>query len=711
MLVLFTGVLSGNLSFCEERLTYANRPYYGWVNQIELSNQYALVGAGASLLVFDIQDAANPKLVSTLDFPDHVNQIQTRDRCVFITTYSRFYIVSLANPRSPRIAYTFATNSTIYSVCIQDSLFFFAAEDLFITRWLPSGELSAVAKYSHSSYITQVAVRGDRAIIGIDEHHHADGRLQLLDIKDVSAPRLLWDEFGLVPNQISIVDSLALVARLGGIAVYKINSQSLKKSGQTTNLSVVSFIADQKTLYLAAGHAGVVVLDFVNINDLKKSGAFSTIGSVQDLEVRKGIVYLADHSGGLQILDVRDWDKPKLLSQFDRTLVSIDLWATRSNLYNRALFADKNYPYYSRKDFQILDNQNPLLPSLLSKTALPLSTGAMFIKDRFAYFTVSSESESGVAIYDIANAKSPRRIGLITSPGNNEAVFVQKNLLFLASQGLRIFDISNLSAPRFIAEFSVPGTSTDGIFVMNDLVFLWGFSQLYILTIRNLPQLELINEIKIGIANIAISPDTIAFIARGDRGLDVWDLSQPKNPTVLAKYADGDPVNDVDLNKNFLFLAGDRFCRVLDISNPRHPNRLARSETTIAASQVRYLESHSLVYLAGYSLGMLILKFEKDPVSVQIPRAEPPSNFQLFQNYPNPFNPSTKIRYVIPKTSHVLLKIYDHLGHEMTTLVKETKAAGEYEVPWSAESLPSGVYVYRLQAGDFVETRKLVLLQ
>ena len=90
--------------------------------------------------------------------------------------------------------------------------------------------------------------------------------------------------------------------------------------------------------------------------------------------------------------------------------------------------------------------------------------------------------------------------------------------------------------------------------------------------------------------------------------------------------------------------------------------------------------------------------------------------FLLSQNYPNPFNPITKIKYEIPGQARndnalVTLKVYDILGREIVTLVNEEKPAGEYEVEFDATNLPSGVYLYRLTAGNFSETKKLVFLK
>jgi len=86
-------------------------------------------------------------------------------------------------------------------------------------------------------------------------------------------------------------------------------------------------------------------------------------------------------------------------------------------------------------------------------------------------------------------------------------------------------------------------------------------------------------------------------------------------------------------------------------------------------------------------------------------------SFYLYQNYPNPFNPITKIKYSVPQSSNVVIKVFDVLGNEIETLVNEQKPTGNYEVEFNAAKLPSGIYFYRLQAGSFVETKKMVLMK
>ena len=88
-----------------------------------------------------------------------------------------------------------------------------------------------------------------------------------------------------------------------------------------------------------------------------------------------------------------------------------------------------------------------------------------------------------------------------------------------------------------------------------------------------------------------------------------------------------------------------------------------------------------------------------------------PTDYNLFQNFPNPFNPVTTIYYSIPELSFITLRVYDVLGNEVASLVNEEKPIGNYEVDFNGTGIPSGIYFYTLQAGSFVETKKMVLMK
>jgi len=91
-----------------------------------------------------------------------------------------------------------------------------------------------------------------------------------------------------------------------------------------------------------------------------------------------------------------------------------------------------------------------------------------------------------------------------------------------------------------------------------------------------------------------------------------------------------------------------------------------------------------------------------------------PEHFELFQNYPNPFNPSTNFQFTIANSQLTILRVYDALGQEIKTLVNEVRQPGSYIVQWDASGsrgLPSGIYFYKLQAGKFIDTKKMMLVR
>jgi len=106
-----------------------------------------------------------------------------------------------------------------------------------------------------------------------------------------------------------------------------------------------------------------------------------------------------------------------------------------------------------------------------------------------------------------------------------------------------------------------------------------------------------------------------------------------------------------------------------------------------------------------------VWSFTPQPSGINPIVGEIPTSFNLFQNYPNPFNPKTNIKFDIPKTSNVKIIIYDNLGKVIEELVDKRLSAGSYEVDWNAIGFTSGIYFYRIETDDYVNTKKMVLIK
>jgi hypothetical protein len=147
-------------------------------------------------------------------------------------------------------------------------------------------------------------------------------------------------------------------------------------------------------------------------------------------------------------------------------------------------------------------------------------------------------------------------------------------------------------------------------------------------------------------------------------------------------------------------------------------NKIAPYDT---ASYTSYVDARPLVGKAAYyviraedihgNLSAVSNQVSVIVTGVESQRSGIPTKYGLDQNFPNPFNPTTVINYQLPVNSHVTLKIYDALGREVASLVNDDQSAGYKSVTFDASTLPSGVYLYRITAGSFVETKKLVLIK
>jgi hypothetical protein len=143
------------------------------------------------------------------------------------------------------------------------------------------------------------------------------------------------------------------------------------------------------------------------------------------------------------------------------------------------------------------------------------------------------------------------------------------------------------------------------------------------------------------------------------------------------------------------------------------PPSPSHSSSIVRVFAINVITDGSEQYLVAGTEGRGVWK---RPLSEVITSVTPisgivPAEFSLKQNFPNPFNPQTVISFTLPKSNTVTLRVFNVLGEEIAMLVNEHLKPGTYEIKWDAENFPSGVYYYKLQAGSFVETKKMVLIK
>ncbi|MDP1676086.1 MAG: T9SS type A sorting domain-containing protein [Bacteroidota bacterium] len=173
--------------------------------------------------------------------------------------------------------------------------------------------------------------------------------------------------------------------------------------------------------------------------------------------------------------------------------------------------------------------------------------------------------------------------------------------------------------------------------------------------------------------------------------------------------------NDIGLNPQGLAITAADYGEIYLSKNFGTSWNKTVIDTVYDFKKVQVLKKENIAYIIGqnfYDKTSTLFKADlHGVVNVAEQSDQTITGFEVTQNYPNPFNPNTMINYALPKAGNVVLKIFDALGREVATLVNEFKSEGTYNVPFNGSSLSSGIYFYRLQAGRYVETKKLVLMK
>ncbi len=369
-----------------------------------------------------------------------------------------------------------------------------------------------------------------------------------------------------------------------------------------------------------------------------------------------------------------DYGKLRILNVSDPSAVSeISSYGSSGNFSPVSIFVSGNYAYAgsSTPDFRIFDITDLSNPQLLS-TYEEYGNDIEVIGNT-AYL---ASLTAGLIILNVSNKNNPNEIGYLEPGGDALAIFVKDNLAYLAygDYGLRIIDISNPNDPKEVANYDTPDYCYD-VYVSGNYIFLSDYNSLLILDGSNLSSISQVAEFSPYSINQVIVKDNFAYLADRGYGIRILDISNISSPEEVGYYK----------------ISGGSF--KLDIVDNK-------------------------IYSVNYD-GLTILQ---NDLLTDIDANKPLiRDFYLSQNYPNPFNPSTTIKYSIPTSSplangrteegFVTLKVYDALGREVATLVNEAKSPGYYSVNFNAVNLPSGLYYYRLTAGEFSQTKKMILMK
>jgi hypothetical protein len=283
---------------------------------------------------------------------------------------------------------------------------------------------------------------------------------------------------------------------------------------------------------------------------------------------------------------------------------------------------------------------------------------------------------------------------------------------FLLDGEFEIINAADPFHPRQLTSRSI-GSFPTCIDANSDFALIGaGYEEPYIGEVRFYDIQEMASPILRGICEIPNWPHSIymhgnyAYVADSFSGLQIIDFANTSNPHVCGYYDTPGISLDLAVFDDYIFIADDTAgIQILNITDPCNPTFV--SNYGIPGNTLDIYADGNHIFASNRD-SVLILRF--NPLSIADENSAR-GRFSLSRNYPNPFNTSTAISYNLPNAADVKLDIFNILGCKLETLASGHQEAGYHQVVWNAGDTPSGVYFYRLKAGERMETNRMLLLK
>ncbi|NMC43630.1 MAG: T9SS type A sorting domain-containing protein, partial [candidate division Zixibacteria bacterium] len=437
--------------------------------------------------------------------------------------------------------------------------------------------------------------------------------------------------------------------------------------------------------------------------------AYLSVTYYQELMKSAGKTQANQWPGDIRILNVADPSAPTMVGMYPLAAPVTGLVASDGLL--AALNRESIGP-----DVVLVDDSDRFQPVVRGNYSTPGSGSAGQFVDSLLYLVAGSP---GIDIINVVDPDTPVLLGTI-SVTNPRDVAVRDTLVYAVGETeFVISDASDPTAPRDLARRSIPYIGTSIAMYKNYAVISDGSSTSY-LDIYDIVDPE--NPAFVGRYSNSAPLGALTIINNAavwscfTYGIAVVDLSDPTNPHAVCYFQlDGSPAGVCSIGPYAIVACNDPGFVVIDVSIPETPVLVGSCETPGYGKRVA--ADSEYIYVADHRS---LIIFQHHLFSNAVSNDEPstlPGQLRLRQNYPNPFNPTTTIEYDLPRQENVTLTIYDILGRKVKTLLDNRRQhAGRHWVIWDGRDdrgrvAASGIYFYRLTAGPFSESRKMMLVK
>jgi hypothetical protein len=696
-----TITLSAGIKAKAQYLEFAGAGLFSNPNAVKIVGNYAYCAYTNGFVILDISDPSTPTPSGQIGFEGPGNGVDVQGNFAFVANGSiGLTIIDISNPDEPVQTAALSMPGNAVAIDVDGDYAYVAARDPGVVIANISDPHSPVisSTFNWAPYSSSDVAVIDTILYAVswyDYYGHTPGCCVALNVAEPASPTLIGSFNTLGPLiSLTISDSLMLI---------------------TTNLAYAPPFE---------WNAGFLIYEIGDPFSIRLLGRYEEFAGCYDIEIDGNLAYLAD--GDLRVIDISDPSSPEevgflnppanadrvaimednscLLSDkiytFDRSVPSNPQILGDYGPFGSALtvFVDGNYAYVDAGGLRIMDISDPARQVLVASYQIPAEINDIFVSDNFAYLS----SDSGLTILDVSNPASPFQAANLTMAAND--IFVSGEYCYVVQNGsFTILDISNPFMPSDVGGLRGFSSNAESYIVGNYAFVADNNLKVIDIVNRTNPVLRVNRDIAYEGYDIAILGN-YAYVSAG--GLLAIDISDPLNPNVTGSYQWVGPNADIAADGCKAFVAEDNLIKVLDITNPSTPIILQNYLSPGMALGV--IAENGRLYVADHD-AFLIYSF--NPIGIEDNANIIPDGLNIAGNYPNPFNARTTIKYTLPSSSVVHIDIFDITGRKIETLISEKQSAGEHSIVWNAGDKPSGVYFYRIKAGEFSKTQKCLLLK
>jgi len=709
-------------SFCTTEVERIAWLLNGWdsVEDVEVNGDYAyLATRNTGLKIVDVSDPENPSCVGYCLLPGYAFSIALNNNILYVGTRDEngLSIVDISDPTDPQeICFIDEDQEEYSSNCLRiiNGLAFFNDRIVDISDPDRPSTISIIPTLHNPM---EVELNGDW-LYYVDYSYG----LKSYDVSNRHNPSLI------------------------GTCPFRENSRSMKISG---NHAFVTIPAD-----------GIRIIDITNPREPHQVGEYvEEYYHAHDLEIWGDILYVIGRSN-FSVFDVSDVTNPQRISSIDpdgdQMTIQDDIAYIAGSHYDQGL--------------RLIDISDPENPSEISHITKNESSTRIDVDNQYAYIigVMPNGHQRCWYVFDISRPDRPEIVSIYENDHQTRNITVRGDLAFVtaSNHGLGVFDISN---PDSIYETgriefdhafhmslndSLAFVTTETYSAINRRHTYYGT---YIIDYSDPENLEEVLFTEEPYYCTAVAGEEL-FVSVGESGnlrLEILDISDPSNPTLLSEYPTLTLIEDIALSDNHCFLAtGEGGVGILNISDITEPRIVGFFNTPGHANKIRLEGSHLYIsyYYNSLTNNLLVMDisdpahprevgytnlpreiwdltvsdgiaylaelyvleiYDCNPVlSVKTEVRNYPAAFTLFPAYPNPFNNRSIVNFELPYSGYVNVLIYDLHGRRINHFtLSEYKPTGRHSFNLNAEDLPSGNYLLRLDFGGKSKTRKITLIK